>query len=267
MGMTKINDGLLSQTAFFGNLPGASRKAFVDAGHACAYAKRRTIVILGDPADRLFVVMSGWVKLYRMTPAGDETVLALLTCGEIFGEGSIFGGASYPFSAEAIEDTELFEIPDNVLREQARFSPEVMSAVVNAMANEIESLQNRNQQLVALTAPQRVGNLLLHLSADMLGDGGTFTLPYDKSLAAARQGMTSETFSRALKQLRRAGVRVRGSEITIDSFSSLDDYCCGRHVSDSARDKAMYRAASPEAFAPNSGNPGFAGRAASSLNL
>jgi CRP-like cAMP-binding protein len=180
----------------------------------------------GDNADRLFVVVSGWVKLYRQTPEGDEAVVALFQAGDIFGEAAVFGGAGYPFSAQAAEEAELFEIPGAVLREQARDNHEVMARIMNSMSRELRNLQMENEHLAIMSAPQRVGCLLLQLSSGMVGKGGTFSFPYDKSLAAARLGMKAETFSRALAQLKPVGVTVSGSEIAIDSFARLVDYCC-----------------------------------------
>lgn len=226
MDASEQTDKFLRGLTFFANLPDPIIQAFTKTGRLCRYSKQRNIFMQGDEADRLFVVLNGWVKLYRETTEGDEAVIAIFTRGDVFGEAAIFGGAGYPFSAEAAEETRILEIPSHVLREQARVNHEVMVRIMNSMSREMRNLQMENEHLSLMSAPQRVGCLLLQLSSGMVGKGGTFSFPYDKSLAATRLGMKAETFSRALSQLKPVGVTVSGPEVTIDSFSNLVDYCC-----------------------------------------
>lgn len=219
-------DRFLRGLEFFTGLPDDVVRTFLNESRVTRYSKKQNIFLQGDEADRLFIVLSGWVKLYRETAEGDEAVLALFTRGDIFGEAAIFGQAGYPFSAEAAEETSAIEIPGNVLRTQAKESHEVMARIMNSMSREMRNLQMENEHLALMSAPQRVGCLLLQLSSGMIGKGGTFSFPYDKSLAASRLGMKPETFSRALSQLKPVGVSVSGPEVSIDSFAALVDYCC-----------------------------------------
>ena len=211
---------------FFADLQEATIAAFLKTSRLCKYSKKRNIFLQGDEADRLFVVLSGWVKLYRETADGEEAVVALFTRGDVFGEAAIFGNAGYPFSAEAAEESRILEIPSPTLREQALLNHEVMARIMNSMSREMRNLQMENEHLALMSAPQRVGCLILQLSSGMVGKGGTFSFPYDKSLAAARLGMKPETFSRALSQLKPVGVSVNGPEVSVDNFSTLVEYCC-----------------------------------------
>src|SRR4051812_46955216 len=101
---TQSTEQFLGGLAFFSGLPDVNFRAFLSSGRHCRYAKGRTVFLQGDNADRLHVVMSGWVNLYRQTPQGDEAVAALFQAGDVFGEAAVFGGAGYPFSAEAAEE-------------------------------------------------------------------------------------------------------------------------------------------------------------------
>lgn len=224
--MTDDIGAFLRGLTFFTKLDEGTLKAFLQSGRLCKYAKKRNIFMQGDAADRLFVVLGGWVKLFRETAEGEEAVVALFTRGDVFGEAAIFGNAGYPFSAEAAEETRILEIPSPVLREQALANHEVMARIMDSMSREMRNLQMENEHLALMSAPQRVGCLILQLSSGMVGKGGTFSFPYDKSLAAARLGMKAETFSRALAQLKPVGVTVNGPEVSVDSFSALVEYCC-----------------------------------------
>ncbi len=211
---------------FFDGLPQDDAAAFINAARPKDYKKRESLFHLGDVAERFFVVLSGWIKLYRETGEGEEAVVALFKRGDVFGEAAIFNGAGYPFSAEASEDSRVLEIPASILRERARRNHEIMDRVMASMSQELRNLRLENEHLALMSAPQRVGCLLLQLSAGIIGKGGAFSFPYDKSLAAARLGMKPETFSRALAQLKPVGITVQGPEVRIENFAYLIDYCC-----------------------------------------
>ena len=57
---------------------------------------RHVLFRQGEPAVTWFVIVDGWIKLYRVTPAGDEAVLNVLTEGESFVDAITFTSGSYP---------------------------------------------------------------------------------------------------------------------------------------------------------------------------
>src|SRR6476620_4115081 len=65
----------------------------------------------GELAAAFFIVIDGWVKLYRITPAGDEAVLHVLTKGESFAEAVAFAGGRYPATASAVTHSRVVLIP------------------------------------------------------------------------------------------------------------------------------------------------------------
>lgn len=217
----------LTQLPFFKGLQEPQLQAFLRAADTREYSKGQRLFAAGDRAAKFFVILSGWVKLYRSTIEGEEAVLAIFTRGDVFGEAAMFEDATYPFSVDIAENAKLFEIPAPFLKEATKNNPDVMNRIMASMSREMHKLQLENEHLSIMTAPQRVGCLLLQLSADLSGKGCVFSFPYDKSLAAARLGMKPETFSRSLSQLRPFGVTVSGAEVQIESFQSLMDYVCG----------------------------------------
>lgn len=237
--MTSVNgleDNFLRGIDFFSGLPEEDLRVFVRASHIRHYRKNEHIYHQGDESDRFFAVMGGWIKLYRETVDGEEAVPALLTTGDISGESAIlYGNKTCVFSAQAVEKTCILEIRKSVLEERANANPDILRRIIISVSKKMDRLQTENEHMFHMNTAQRVACLLLRLSAHMVGNGGTFTLPYDKSIAAAQLGMKRETFSRALMRLRPMGVHVNGSEVTINNFGSLSEYCC-LHCSLSAGD-------------------------------
>lgn len=217
----------LSGLPFFAGLPQVDMNAFAAAATLRRYKKHEYIYHQGDEADRFFIVFDGWLRLYRETLEGSESVSDILSSGDIFGEGIMFYQKNnFMFSAQAVEDVQVIEIPKSALRRRAEENPEILKRITEAVYEKIVRVQIENERLASMSATQRVACLLLQLSSSMLGNGGTFTFPYDKSLAAAQLGMKRETFSRSLLFLRSYGVKVSGAEVRIECFRTLAEYGC-----------------------------------------
>ncbi len=218
----------LHSTPFFRDLLDDDVNALLDIGTVCTYKKNKHLFFHGDPAETLFIILNGYVKIYSGTSDGEESIIALPTSGKTVGEASIFDGAIYPFSASALEPTEIFKIPASFIKQRAQESPSFMAKIVEIISEDLYEFQIEKEHLSIMTTSQRAACMLLRSSSHMTGKEGTFTLPYDKSLAATYLGMKPETFSRALKELKSFGVTVKGPEITIKDFSELATYPCCR---------------------------------------
>lgn len=235
--------------SFFRGLPEADIESFVSVSRVREYRRQEQLVRQGDAADRFFVVLSGWVKLSRQTGEGDEAIVALFTRGDVFAEAAILNGTSYPYIAEAAEDARLVEIPAKALREKAAKNPEILRRVMESMSREIRNQQMNNEHIALMSSAQRVGCLLLRLSSQMIGTGGAFAFPYDKSLAAAQLGMKPETFSRSLAQLKAAQVTSKGTEVKIESYCALAQFCCKNCTAECGECPGMRRMQQPGAIA------------------
>ena len=210
---------------FFQMLPQEDVQALAQAARAREHRKGQVLFWAEDPADRLLVVLGGWVKLYISTATGDDIVARMATSGDLLGLASIFAEPPrYSLSAQVVERAEVLEIPAMIVREIAAANPVLLHCVMEEMRQRIQT-QVEYRQMMWMNAPQRVGWLLLRLSAHMQGKGGSFPFPYDKSVAAAELGMSPETFSRALATLQSATVNCRDSEIHIENFRDLRNYC------------------------------------------
>ena len=73
-----------------------------------------------EPAERLFVVLAGRVKLYKLSPRGDEQILHMYGPGNAFAEAAVLAGGKYPAFAEAAEDCTLLAIDRRELRRAIR---------------------------------------------------------------------------------------------------------------------------------------------------
>ena len=204
-------------------------EALLRVAHHRDYKKGEYLSRQGEEADRLSIIRSGWVRLYRSNFEGEEGVAQLHTKGTVLGEPVILPNSPKNFfSAQAISRAQLINIPGAAIREVTRRNPLVLNRMVQGLIYKMDNMYVESEHMTMMSAPQRVACLILRLSAHMVGKGGTFTFPYEKSLAAAQLCMKRETLSRALSALKAYGVEIQGSEITIDNFAQLSAFSCAR---------------------------------------
>ncbi|MEZ5767744.1 MAG: Crp/Fnr family transcriptional regulator [Paracoccaceae bacterium] len=180
-----------------------------------------TIFSQDDPADAIYIVLDGWVKLFRIASSGTEAVVGVFTRGHSFGEAVALRKARYPVFAEAVTDGTLMRLDARELLKRTRL-PEVAIAMLTATYAHLHNFVAQIEQLKARTGPQRVAEFLLELTQSPVGSCSV-ELPYDKVLIAGRLGMKPESLSRAFTKLREQGVRIQQNSAEIDDVEGLRD--------------------------------------------
>ncbi|NDR58396.1 Crp/Fnr family transcriptional regulator [Aliiruegeria sabulilitoris] len=187
------------------------------------YDRGQNLFLQGEAAQSIHIVVAGWVKLFRMSQAGGETVVHVFSRGESFGEAVAFRGGNYPVSAEAVMESETLEVPTAALLEMMRNNPETAESILASAFVHLHALVTQLEQLKAETGAERTAKFLLEF-CDPDARSAIVTLPYDKGLIAGRLGMKPESLSRAFTRLRSVGVRVSGNLAAIDDVAVLRDY-------------------------------------------
>ena len=187
------------------------------------YSRGETIFLQGDAARTLFIVIEGWVKLYRISQSGEEAVVAVFTEGQSFGEVVVLKRGNFPVAAEAATDCRLMQVKGAVLFDLMRDYPEMVGSIMASMYGHFHALVQQIEQLKARTGAQRVAEFLLELCPVREG-ACTVHLPYDKVLIAGRLGMKPESLSRAFARLNSAGVSVAHENAAISDVGRLRDY-------------------------------------------
>lgn len=190
-------------------------------GARVARVERGTMLFVqGDPADRLFAVLDGWVKLARETSSGHESVIGVFGRGESFAEAAAFQGGRFPVDAVVVERARLLVIPAQRFLGHLREQPEIAFNILAAMSRHLHSLVQQIEQLSTRTTVERVAEFLLTL-AEPEASRADVPLPLDKALIAGRLGMRPETFSRALARLRVEGVDEVDGVIKVSDLTRL----------------------------------------------
>lgn len=179
------------------------------------------------PASRFYIVISGWIKLFKETLDGQDVVIDLAGAGQIIGEMALYNGGLTTSSAEAVESAVLISLPLNLLARALEENHALALSMLKTLAKDKRILNQEIEHLSTQTAAQRIGCFILRLVKGTASGPLHVNLPYDKALIAARLGMKPETFSRALARLREeTGLKINGAKIELSDISILSEYCC-----------------------------------------
>ncbi|MFV0279387.1 MAG: Crp/Fnr family transcriptional regulator [Rhodoblastus sp.] len=214
---------VLRMCQLFRHLGETPARRLAEKSRVITVERGQIIFTQGDPADAFYIVIEGWVKLYRLTPGGDEAVVTVLTRGESFAEPVMFLGGRYPVIAEAASHGRLLRIEHAVFVQSLEHESDLAAAMLASIGRRASELTEQIGALKLLDAPRRVGEFFLQLLARS-ADDALIALPYEKVLIAARLGMTPESFSRALAALSKVGVATSREIVTISDPARLREF-------------------------------------------
>jgi CRP-like cAMP-binding protein len=211
---------IISRIAVFRGLKAETVEHIVAPATALMLRPHEGIMTQDDPATAFFIVINGWVKLYRTTPSGDDTVIEMITRGHSFAEAVAFTGNRYLATAEAVSETRVARIPADHLIRCIRQSPDIALGMIASISQHMHHLVQQVEQLKVQSGVQRVAEFLASLSLAEQGHCAV-VLPYDKLLIAGQLGLTPESLSRAFARLRGIGVVVDASHVVVKDVAKL----------------------------------------------
>jgi CRP/FNR family cyclic AMP-dependent transcriptional regulator len=189
-------------------------------------ARRFTPVFAeGDPAETLYFLSAGLVKLYHRSPDGKEVIFHVVSAGEIFGEEAIEDDARRDCSAEVLQDAICSPIPRAAFLEFADNHPGFWHAFGRALINRERGLCRKVEMLCLREVESRILFYLRDLAGRLraAGQEADFEIPLSQSELANLIGATRETTSTTLNSLARKGQLKLGRRMMIVPALDKDD--------------------------------------------
>lgn len=207
--MPDASPGLLDNSLLFLGLSAESQRRLLgqmvqgrlDAG---AY-----LFMEGEPADRLYLLTAGRVKMIKHSPDGHETILALFEAGQIVGEVGVLAGGTYPATAQALEPVTTLSLARQTYIRLVQEQPALAWSLIEELGRRLQSAHEAIRSLAVEKVEQRIARLLLRLAAasgEKQEDGVYITVPLTRREIADMTGTTVETAIRVMSKLRRLGL-------------------------------------------------------------
>jgi CRP/FNR family transcriptional regulator len=208
---------ILARIPLVRHLSGRLQDEVAAAGMERAVARGEILFHEGEPAEAMFSVLEGRIKLVRTSPHGKEMLLHLVRPGESFAEAALFGDRTYPATAEGVSDGRVWVLPRRRLLELIHRNPDLGVALVASVSMWTRTLAAKLQLLTQRRVEERLALFLLGRAAgDSLAEGDEILLTDPKHLIAAQLGTAPEVLSRTLRRLEEDGIlesRSRGVRV------------------------------------------------------
>jgi CRP-like cAMP-binding protein len=213
----------IASAAIFSKLPPDALDTLLAQSQLQMRPRNALLFEQDERATVFYLLLEGWVKLFRMSPGGDETVVGLFTRGECIADVPCLTEADYPVSGKTVSDARLLAIPSRAIVDMTRANPAVCLGMLGSMSSHLKKLVDQIEELKACTGPQRLAGFLVGLAPVAQGSC-TIVLPYEKLLIAGRLGMQPESLSRAFQRLRAVGVRSSQHSVAIGDVERLAEF-------------------------------------------
>ena len=213
----------LRQIYLFASLTEEQLNKMIESAHPFELEQKQILFNAGQPAEYFYFLRSGQIKLYSLSPTGDEKVIEIVRPGETFAEAITFmERQTYPVNAEAIMSSSLFGFKMKTFRQLLE---ESRGTCMRLMADMSRRLRMRVDEINNLTLHNATYRLVVYL-LEQIPEGAVemaeIHLGTPKSIIASRLSIQPETFSRILAKLSQRGlIEVHVNDITLLDVNGL----------------------------------------------
>lgn len=225
MGATDIKE-VLTASHLFSALDETQLERVRRHSHITDMVEGESLFFQGDDATSFYLVVSGRIKLYRISPEGKEKVVEIMETGVTFAEALMFMDQPYyPVTATAIAPSRVISINAREFKAMLRESIDSCFLLMGNMSYRLRGLIREIDALSLDTGTVRTVAYLLHQAP---ADADSFELKVAKSVIASRLSVKPETFSRILKNLHERGiVSIDGRNVSIHDRDAMIGICSG----------------------------------------
>jgi len=156
----------------------------------------------GEPADAFYFVIAGAVKIYRLTPDGQEKVFEVIGERQTFAEAMmLMDTPNYVACAEAVCPTQMYRLSNATYMRLLQSNSRLTFALLGTLCVRLHQRVNEIETLSLKNATHRLVRHLLTQMAPLQNAVSTFELPMAKQLIAGHLSIQPETFSRIIRRL------------------------------------------------------------------
>lgn len=221
-----MDDAELRRLPLFAELDDEQLARMRDSRRTLTLGAGETLFHMGEKSNHFYFVDSGAVKLFRISPAGQEKIVEIIRAGQTFAEAVMFFERPlYPVNSEALEPTTLTAFDSTVFMAMLRQSTDTCIRMLGTLSMRLHHRVNEIDALSLQNATLRVVHFLIDRLTESDTDSNIIELEAAKKIIAARLSIQPETFSRVLHALTDAGaIHVDGRRIAIKDEKRLRNF-------------------------------------------
>jgi len=225
MQLPRVHHQILRSHHLFEPLSETQLDALLQTARLLNVDKGAKLFHQGEPAHAFYFVISGTVKIYRLTPDGQEKVFEVIGNRQTFAEAMmLMDTPDYVASAQAIAPSQLYRFSNSTYMELLQSNSKLTFALLGKLCIRLHQRINEIETLSLKNATHRVVRYLLTQLARR-PDSNSFELPMAKRLVAGHLSIQPETFSRIIRRLIDEGIITQqGNHISVLDAQRLEQF-------------------------------------------
>lgn len=221
----RYNANIKTTPQLFHNLSEQALGRLLSNAVVKSYAANTLLIEQGSRPDYIYLVLSGAVKTLRLDAEGNEAIIRLLEPGDTCMEAVLYMNIPSPITVQTTSKADILHIPYAAIRQMVLCENQLSQNLLAIIARHYKNAIHQVDAMSIKSPVQRLGYYLLIKHLEKGGSSTSFELPFKKSTIANYLGMTPETFSRALKEVKKLGIDTDGDTITLKDTFALCTFC------------------------------------------
>jgi CRP-like cAMP-binding protein len=194
-------------------------------------AKKGILFSEGEEAKGFYVILTGKVKLFKISPEGKEQILHVASAPDAFAEAALFLEGKYPAFAEALSDSQLLFFPKREFIQLIERNPQLSINMIVSLSLFLKRLASLIEELSLKEVSSRIAKYVIDLSTRGAKEGKDLRdveLDLSKTQLALKLGTISETLSRTLSKMKaKKIIDVQKNRILILNREALEELASG----------------------------------------
>ncbi|MEN6616572.1 MAG: Crp/Fnr family transcriptional regulator [Syntrophorhabdus sp.] len=192
-----------------------------------SYNPSEIIFSEGEKAEGFYILLSGRLKIYKLSLEGKEQILHIIEPGEPFAEVALFSETKFPAYAEAILKSEIMFLSRHAFRQLIGDDPSIAMNMLAILSQRLKYFTRLVEDLSLKEVPQRLAAYLIFL--EQKEKSPAVSLGISKGQLASLLGTIPETLSRIMSRMTSRGlIEMQGRKITILDPATLAALSSGR---------------------------------------
>jgi len=225
---------LLKRCPLFAGLKDGDLKRIRAIASMRKVKKREVLFSDGEEAKGFYVILSGKIKIYKISPEGKEQILHVVSAPDAFAEAALFLEGSYPAFAEALSDGQLLFFPKRDFIQLIEENPQLSINMIVTLSHYLKRFASLIEELSLKEVSSRIAKYLVDLSLKLDKEGKSpneFELDLSKTQLALKLGTISETLSRTLSKMKaKRIIDVKKNKIFILNREVLEELSSGLKI-------------------------------------
>jgi CRP-like cAMP-binding protein len=223
--LPRLDESLLTHLPPFSKLERRQIRAILDQATSRRLEPGIAVFHEGDPAERFFLLLDGYIRVVRVTPTGEQVTALHIPAGQLFGIAQALGRDTYPATAMTAAESIALSWPMRLWQGFVSDYDGFATETYRTVGNRVGEMNTRIVELATQRVEQRVANALLRLvnqTGRKVEDGIEIDFPITRQDLSELTGTTLHTVSRLLSAWEKDGlVKSRRKRIAVSDPHAL----------------------------------------------